>query len=513
MLPYARAKEPVAECNFREKTLKVYYQLYIRNETDSKDEINEEVINNTSGEDPSEKEADMPDIAIFEAVTPSSDSYQNNVLKLGIPIIVVDPKHGPTHSLRSVNKVLNRYRERFRSLLTAIVNYTPMSTYQFEEKINDTERQFLLSGFQPGSPVFRRFELQLADTLICRYGIHSQKVKKPTHGVHTRPERGCALVYWAEQEGQLDEPAGVWLVRDGSAPEHLPKLTEELEKIPITFCGSINGQALAILGTKSIKILSPGKEHPTVELDGARAAAWNRKGNKLLVDNGQVLLIYNLSGKKEAEWTGFRNSIVWWDAEDNRVFLFDKPTRLIEASLGFDDNWPEQPSTISKLNIPIYTYDVRIIYKAKASFFLKNGDNYLLTMESKPVVEKYTQEIPLSISMVEPTRRAIYYVEGRHGFNLFRIIDEGEQSKEWPLIRFRGYFPGINESNPSNWNSVLSIPDPVMWSPDSKRIAFSNSRYIMTARIGDRYTTLVSLPHQRPRMPVWVDWALLRPYL
>lgn len=95
-LRYGRATAPIARCCTAGTTLEFFYQLFEQGE---------------SG-------AAMPDIALRDTQ--------------GCYVFVVDPKHGRSHQRSSLCDVLDRYAARFHATVTAVVNYTRMSSYSYE---------------------------------------------------------------------------------------------------------------------------------------------------------------------------------------------------------------------------------------------------------------------------------------------------------------------------------------------------------------------------------------------
>ena len=127
-LHYGRAEAPVATCHLGDMPLKVYYQLHSR----------------------SEDGADMPDIAVIGTDT----------------IVVIDPKHGRSYTRSKVQRVLTRYAASFSAALTAIVNYYPMRSYQFELTSQGDSRWLLASGIAPASVGVQRLDLLIRDAVL-----------------------------------------------------------------------------------------------------------------------------------------------------------------------------------------------------------------------------------------------------------------------------------------------------------------------------------------------------------
>jgi hypothetical protein len=159
-LSYSRASRPAASATFSGGILDVFYQLFRMG---------------TQGND-------MPDLAVIESH--------------GKALIVVDPKHGRSYRRGKVQKTLARYGKGFEADLTAVVNYTPMPSYHFDDARRGLHRWLLASDIRPGSLTTRRFELACSDVLLGRgYHLGAQPPSMIQHKTRQSPARAAHLVY------------------------------------------------------------------------------------------------------------------------------------------------------------------------------------------------------------------------------------------------------------------------------------------------------------------------------
>jgi len=518
---YGRASRPVAECDFAGRTLLVFYQLYVEADRDSMNP-NTRTAPNDSGQ--LEKSAGMPDIALCEAPNPATVLDPVLSSTHAKHIAVIDPKHGPSYSFASVEEVLIRYAKQFPSSLTAVVNYTPISAYQFQELRTDTGRQHLLaSRVQPGTSALRRLELRLEEILVAHFGTGEQISNAPTERVRVRPNRLGAWLYWADKANQIDEPSGAWIVQDGSAPEHLSGLTALMNGGELTgLYGAENGQAVALVGKSTttgkrfLRILSVNASALTDT--EVKTAVWDHSGQRLLVVEDRCVRVYDRSCKILSEWPRDAYSTFWWSADDKFVLCFVvnwKPLdfddeRYVERYVNSgnaralllvgvpnnDSDWDEHfsvdlgPSSPSTRNEPHVGRE-----PGGTSFLVKNtgyGD-FRVNLESQESLQRCKDAaLPLSVAP-GATRSLQTQPNGLYGVTLLRFVDHVERPRDWPLLRFHG--------------RDLKV---VAWDSNATRIAFKVAGRLLAANIGDRYATPISLPHQAPAAVTWVDGAILR---
>ena len=323
ILPYGQTPHPVAECNFSGRRLLAYYQLSV--EAPKNDE---RLVG---------KKVDMPDIALFEVASHTAAQDTSAALRGLIPVAVLDPKHGPSHTSGSMEKVLIRYATRFPSRLTGVVNYTSQTDRrQFEELTGDPGRQYLLvSGMKPHTPSLRRLELRLEELLVTEYeSISAEPRKTPTKRLH-----GGALLYWATRPNQIDEPKGAWIVPDTGVPKHLPAFTDALGEMVLTAAhSSATGKSLALVADVgsgrqiSVFVLSGSAKPVRLAVPKLRAISWNLSGDRLLVEETEELSIHDLSGCEHLRLPRPEgNTLVWW-ARDGRTLLAFALTRKLDTA-------------------------------------------------------------------------------------------------------------------------------------------------------------------------------------
>ena len=117
----------------------------------------------------------------------------------GRAFIVVDPKHGKTYGRTKVQRTLGRYaRVLPEADLTAIVNYPPMPSYEFDDAHRGLEGASLRIRYPAGSlTILRRFELACSDARLLGRGYHQGALSQNPIQHSPRPapagRRACVL--------------------------------------------------------------------------------------------------------------------------------------------------------------------------------------------------------------------------------------------------------------------------------------------------------------------------------
>jgi hypothetical protein len=133
---YGRAAQPCAVSHFDTGDVYLYYQFY--------------------GSD-KHGPSTMPDIMLSEGLADESQT-----------LAVIDPKHGRSYRKGRVLGTLRRYSRRYNAILTAIVNYYPVSSYEFNHVADGTRHSILASDVRTSSRSSQQFEQVMAEILTSR---------------------------------------------------------------------------------------------------------------------------------------------------------------------------------------------------------------------------------------------------------------------------------------------------------------------------------------------------------
>jgi hypothetical protein len=448
-LSYGSARSPCASVTYPEGSADVYYQL-LRS---------------------SEHGGEMPDIAVL----PRSGEGA---------LFILDPKHGASYHRHKVQKVLSRYVRAFESDLTAVVNYTPMKSYEFDLGRSGARRWILASGVGPDTPAMRRLELQLEDVLLARgYGRRRAPAQKMAAAKRARPAKGACVIYWARDDRERDEPCGLWALTEQGGLLHLEALSTALKgatfPLDISFEATADGEVCLVrFGGHLVLLLPNGKLRPLLsisELDILKTE-WSPQQTHLLI------------------------------ALSNQLVIFDREGEIV-TRIDFPPN--------GRPGIPEWEPDGKVFVEVKVRkgnseeslpYWLAGGDCWdpLSREEWRGRVDASLHRDTGLISRSPLGRCQIFdgpsSLRSREGVHLLKI-QATEDGRELPLVRFIG-----------------RLQKPVSWSPDESRFAFyvrtdEGERRLLVVRVGDRYARVASLPDQRPTGLAWIGEHLLRPFL
>jgi hypothetical protein len=478
-LRYGRAAAPVATCIFPEGTIDVFYQLF-REKREG---------------------ADMPDLAL--------------IARHGRALAIIDPKHGYSYTRAKVQAVLTRYAETFEADLTAIVNYFPIRSYDFDIANTPQRRWVLASAVAPGGANARRLELLVSDVLLARgYGRALAAHAVPSRPPRQRPARATHLLYWTTTAREVDEPAGAWRLAEGAGATPLAGIGEAVQAVLGSDSvqdieATADGDACLLVGGGGLVLLASGEGMRKLEGDGWEGRpSWSPRGDRFVAWADDGVRVYSRDGTCQLTvphppvrtW----RLILGWSADGRSVLCGGEANSRPEVYLLTDRrDWAlvlqEQRS---------YDSSWAILPVEPVGTILRFSSSVLLDEQGTHAIPDGYRDL-LSVSpgarygVFQETRS----LRARDGVRLLTIREFGGEGATLPLVRHFG--------------EVAGVP---CWSPDLSRFAFvarrrTNSRQVrweeklLTARLGDRHALPASLPGQRIAGFAWVSAALLKPYL
>lgn len=459
MLPFGgRATAPVARCLSSGESLDFFYQLF-------------EAANSRGA---------MPDIALRDAK--------------GRYVFVVDPKHGPTHFRSSVLDVLNRYAGQFRASVTAVVNYTQMSSYAFESLQTSDGLTILASGLAPESIALRRLELRLEESVLSQLDSNGKVMNKESSKTRRPARQVASLVYWATKANEVDEPSGAWMLGRAGVLQRLSRLSNEVAATSkaLRFSVSPKGSACLIVSEDSLVFIF-GNDAKLVQSRTSsypeRFDTWCMCGRHVFVPadyHGGAA--YKNTGEKIGDLPPLSDAAaaIAWSADCSRVYAFERYKNVRYAELqSSPTQWSEIPSSFKLSSENRVAFDGRCssyLVEMREHFGSKHAKYAHLADEDQPKLELASNDLSaLWASSPAGDKSVVRGPESLTGSTLFRIEGTSNNSQIGPLIR---------------------TPDAplgeVVWSLDGDRFAFRGGTQIYVCAPGERHGVPIAYPRHSP---------------
>jgi hypothetical protein len=422
--------------------------------------------------------------------------------------LVLDPKHGFSYRRSKVQDVLKRYAENLEADLTVIVNYFPIPSYTFEAVRWEKRRWLLASDISPSTANLRRLEINFADVLLERgYGRFSKPVIYQASEAVKAPPKAAALVYWAEKDREVDEPAGFWMLGEEGGLQHLPALTKWAQEAPDALAANASGEACVLgIGEKLILLRRGQKPKTLGEWHRFESIAWNPQGTLFCHTAGDHISIFDQMGEQKSSiepqghclgWDDGGEALLSYQVEGFKHVAIYRSTELstwteiwsgdLSSSYGYRDVTctilgPHQ-GTVIHLTPPLLLRAGRLDLAPEEDRAVLSASNHgRYRIQNGPRSRRRDEEVSL-LSIQDTSAPA--------------------RDKGLPLVRFFG-----------------EVKDAICWSPDDSRFAFLARRSdrsledrLLSVRVGERHALTVSMPGQSPTVFAWVGQALIRPYI
>lgn len=491
-LKFGRARHPVARCTFDSRILEVYYQLY--QEKNSADKLTPHPNKRSPSKNKKTKAADMPDIAVL---IPNDGA-----------VLVLDPKHGRSYSRGKVMDVLNEYSSnpKLHPDLTAIVNYFRMNDYPPHD-VSQTCRSLLLtSEVCPGGRGLAQLEHRFASALRQRgYKSKSRTAQKPKVRPTAQRPKSAHLVYWANQNREVDEPRGFWAILDQGEPVHLEAMDKLIAEGPAAIDATASGEACVLVGEKRLVVINAQNER-VIELDRAvRGPGWDSAGLRyaFVAKSCKGIQIIDVNAKDKDEipfpddkpdlalglfgWAGDGKSLLCAVRTDGEIKVF----QLREFR-----EWIQ----IGEVR---RSQDVHMQWAGpEIGPLLYSGSH---TFQLLPDIKEVEQRV------LSTSHNGLYRVltgpdslQGKD-VTLLEVKKCKDESAQLPYVRLFGSLERERE---------------MRWSPGENRFAFlargtdrSAEPRLFMARVGDKFAFPVSWPRQEPTQFAWLAHSVIKRFI